>query len=559
MLSRQIDDVDGGKHYSDGADRLEKRMSLQGGEKLSVQLDDFLKDPSVLMHKLSVDSKRRSDSVDQVDDEPIIFAPKVGLKRSTATHYRRGSLRRGERVGPKRSMTKSDADLEENSSSVHYGEFRLERVLTEPIQSPRVNLNPSTSVEQHIPRDDPAPPPSLPNKHNPTPSNTRRSSSPKGAVQTRSSERSPVPKIVETPPVTEHPERHSSFEPPVLKKISVKPDTGNAVEHRKDKKRADSSTGSIRDRKTSWGWLLGDSDKDKEKEEKKEREREEKLKAKKEKRPKTADKADKYDNTRLDLLQKSIEMGNTGKVVAADPAAPSVDTGKLESRKSRSSEEKKEGFLSFFGSSRKKTSDNSSDKKGRTSSRGTSPDPPHEKQQPYYYCRFPIHIERAIYRLSHLKLANPRRPLHQQVLLSNFMYSYLAKVQQTQPHLIQQATVSQSQQQKQAQAEQQRQEQQWQQQQQQQHHQAGQNGHYYYEDDSRDQSTEYVDDSPDETSRPHWRQAQYDSRDREHHAKQDQRASEHRATNSGGGNGGHHSEIYGNGNGKGGSRDEDMW
>lgn len=41
------------------------------------------------------------------------------------------------------------------------------------------------------------------------------------------------------------------------------------------------------------------------------------------------------------------------------------------------------------------------------------------------YHRFPLHIERAIYRLSHMKLANPRRPLSQQVMLSNFMYAYL--------------------------------------------------------------------------------------------------------------------------------------
>lgn len=41
------------------------------------------------------------------------------------------------------------------------------------------------------------------------------------------------------------------------------------------------------------------------------------------------------------------------------------------------------------------------------------------------YNRFPLHIERAIYRLSHMKLANPRRPLSQQVMLSNFMYAYL--------------------------------------------------------------------------------------------------------------------------------------
>ncbi|KAK9240688.1 hypothetical protein V1525DRAFT_179667 [Lipomyces kononenkoae] len=50
--------------------------------------------------------------------------------------------------------------------------------------------------------------------------------------------------------------------------------------------------------------------------------------------------------------------------------------------------------------------------------------------RPYYYSRFPLHVERAIYRLSHLKLANPRRPLCQQVLLSNFMYSYLELINQ---------------------------------------------------------------------------------------------------------------------------------
>lgn len=44
--------------------------------------------------------------------------------------------------------------------------------------------------------------------------------------------------------------------------------------------------------------------------------------------------------------------------------------------------------------------------------------------------RYPPHIERAIYRLSHLKLGNPKRPLIQQVLLSNFMYAYLNLINQ---------------------------------------------------------------------------------------------------------------------------------
>ena len=45
--------------------------------------------------------------------------------------------------------------------------------------------------------------------------------------------------------------------------------------------------------------------------------------------------------------------------------------------------------------------------------------------------RFPVHVERAIYRLSHLKLANPKRSLAEQVLLSNFMYAYLNLVDHT--------------------------------------------------------------------------------------------------------------------------------
>ncbi|KAJ1032955.1 hypothetical protein NDA16_000234 [Ustilago loliicola] len=46
----------------------------------------------------------------------------------------------------------------------------------------------------------------------------------------------------------------------------------------------------------------------------------------------------------------------------------------------------------------------------------------------YYYSRYPIHIERAVYRLSHIKLANPRRPLYEQVLISNLMFWYLSVI-----------------------------------------------------------------------------------------------------------------------------------
>ncbi|KAI7907426.1 uncharacterized protein BX663DRAFT_548469 [Cokeromyces recurvatus] len=48
----------------------------------------------------------------------------------------------------------------------------------------------------------------------------------------------------------------------------------------------------------------------------------------------------------------------------------------------------------------------------------------------FNYNRLPLHVERAIYRLSHLKLTNPRRSLYQQVLISNLMFWYLS-IQQT--------------------------------------------------------------------------------------------------------------------------------
>lgn len=44
------------------------------------------------------------------------------------------------------------------------------------------------------------------------------------------------------------------------------------------------------------------------------------------------------------------------------------------------------------------------------------------------FARYPIHVERAIYRLSHIKLANARRPLFEQVLISNLMFWYLGVI-----------------------------------------------------------------------------------------------------------------------------------
>ena len=75
-----------------------------------------------------------------------------------------------------------------------------------------------------------------------------------------------------------------------------------------------------------------------------------------------------------------------------------------------------------------------------------SPQPPSVNN----YSRYPIHVERAIYRLSHIKLANPRRALYEQVLISNLMFWYLGVINKTQQSQTQ--TQSQSQQQAQRQA-----------------------------------------------------------------------------------------------------------
>jgi hypothetical protein len=62
--------------------------------------------------------------------------------------------------------------------------------------------------------------------------------------------------------------------------------------------------------------------------------------------------------------------------------------------------------------------------------------PPPSQRTFFNTNRLPLHVERAIYRLSHIKLANPKRPLSQQVLISNLMFWYLS-IQQN-DHQIQQ-------------------------------------------------------------------------------------------------------------------------
>lgn len=191
-------------------------------------------------------------------------------------------------------------------------------------------------------------------------------------------------------------------------------------------------------KKSGWDWFRSDKDKSKEKDSPN--------KVRKSKSQKES-KSQSHDNTRLDVIQKSLEG------VKGDEHGHEAEKDKEKDKRPSTAEKKEKEaglFSSIFGGSKKKAASSESSQKPQKpvkthSSRTVTPDPPSPQQQQYYYTRFPIHIERAIYRLSHLKLANPRRPLLQQVLLSNFMYSYLAKVQMHQPQQMQQAPQQQEQ------------------------------------------------------------------------------------------------------------------
>ena len=116
------------------------------------------------------------------------------------------------------------------------------------------------------------------------------------------------------------------------------------------------------------------------------------------------------------------------------------EKGKKGSKEKEKEKEKDSSFLgSLFGGSKKKQEEYTGTGLGSGSGRETaaallgaskskSPAPSPTPQAGGPYARYPIHVERAIYRLSHIKLANPRRPLYEQVLISNLMFWYLGVI-----------------------------------------------------------------------------------------------------------------------------------
>ena len=198
-----------------------------------------------------------------------------------------------------------------------------------------------------------------------------------------------------------------------------------SAEARKAKEKADQEKAES-GRKSSWSWgsLLGNEEREKEKRKAEEAKQDKKVRAR---LGKPAEKS--HDNTRLDLLQTTMEGSRGRESIVLDRGDLKLEEErkKESTRKSSGNEGKKEkegGFISsIFGGGKKKGDQDSRGKKHF--SRNLSPEPPMRILKPdidYNWTRFSILEERAIYRMAHIKLANPRRALHSQVLLSNFMW-----------------------------------------------------------------------------------------------------------------------------------------
>ncbi|KAG9312804.1 hypothetical protein JVU11DRAFT_6220 [Chiua virens] len=154
--------------------------------------------------------------------------------------------------------------------------------------------------------------------------------------------------------------------------------------------------------------------------------------------------AQKKEKDRKGLFGKWGSSDKNGKKSAKAEREREKEAQRAEKEKEK---EKESGFFGSLFSSKKKQDDSSSQASGFSgsgretatallgaskSSKGLSPSPSPQPGLNGPYARYPIHVERAIYRLSHIKLANPRRPLYEQVLISNLMFWYLGVINKTQ-------------------------------------------------------------------------------------------------------------------------------
>ncbi|KAF9992722.1 40S ribosomal protein S4, partial [Entomortierella chlamydospora] len=145
--------------------------------------------------------------------------------------------------------------------------------------------------------------------------------------------------------------------------------------------------------------------------------------------------------------EKAADTLSNGPNVSHPPAQTANTEINTQTSPSNEATIKKQSTLSMLFSRNSKASKTHAASAESTQSSTTNSGRLALSDRPKYsnYNRLPIHIERAIYRLSHVKLANPRRPLQEQVLISNMMFWYLGVIQQQQ--MLQQQQVEQQQQQ----------------------------------------------------------------------------------------------------------------
>ena len=225
--------------------------------------------------------------------------------------------------------------------------------------------------------------------------------------------------------------QHMAAHPSPLPGNSTRTDSLSFIPTLTEDKKAEGKKDGTKKSSWSWGALLGSEEKEKER-----RKEEEAKEASKKSRAKLGK---PNDNTRLDVLQTTMEgqKGRESLVLDRGDLKLEEERKKESTRKSSDSRKEKDSglFSSLFGGGKKKPDRETG---GKKSLRPLSPEPPRPSPKPdidYNWTRFSILEERAIYRMAHIKLANPRRALYSQVLLSNFMYSYLAKVQQMHPQI----------------------------------------------------------------------------------------------------------------------------
>ncbi|KUI53644.1 Protein zds1 [Cytospora mali] len=496
-LSRQIDNTSGhgADGYVDGSEMLRRQDSLNGYSTPELSLEELVNDPTKAVQKLAQEA---SDGAAGPGDMPILpVAPGMGLRRSTRTQYRKSGSLRGERTPLSKRAGRQSESQDESLPPMPTADappgHGLSRVQSDPPRTENFS-RPQRSIkrQQGFTReaDSTIEPPDEYDDDSQEQAHSRNTSdstdvpqiveTPPAVEQPESSkqypERSSSQKIQaqlsqeQPPPVPQHhshtrsedrppartkqiPLNRQATTPVSLDNVPGPTQTMNDITNHpsaipgssgtrtdnltfiptfsepEKKKTKDSDTESTKSSK-GWKWFKSED-------KKKEKEREEQARRSK---SKSTDKS--HENARLDVLQNSIEnvvsKGRESLLLDRDTIDNKLqeERKKESNRKSGDSKKEKDGFFGSFFGSKKKADKDAPNKKQQQ--RALSPDPPPRVLKPdvdYAYTRFPILEERAIYRMAHIKLANPKRNLLSQVLLSNFMYSYLAKIQAMHPQI----------------------------------------------------------------------------------------------------------------------------